>query len=59
VRFYAGYPLEAPEGVRVGALCVVDTKPRRFSPAEASLLRDLALRVQAVLWTEARSRSRR
>jgi hypothetical protein len=55
VRFYAGYPLEAPEGVRVGALCVVDTKPRHFSQAEASLLRDLALQVQAVLWSEAKS----
>lgn len=56
VRFYAGYPLEAPGGVRIGALCVVDTKPRRFSKAEASLLRDLALQVQAVLWSGARSR---
>jgi hypothetical protein len=56
VRFYAGYPIEAPEGVRVGALCVVDTKPRRFSSSEASLLRDLALQVQSVLWSAARSR---
>jgi hypothetical protein len=56
VRFYAGYPIEAPEGVRVGALCVVDTKPRHFSKAEASLLRDLALQVQAVLWSGAKSR---
>jgi hypothetical protein len=55
VRFYAGYPLEAPEGVRVGALCVVDTQPRRFSGAEASLLRDLALQVQALLWAGLRS----
>jgi len=58
VRFYAGYPLEAPEGVRVGALCVVDTKPRHFTSAEASLLRDLALQVQAVLWSGARTRRR-
>lgn len=56
VRFYAGFPLEAPGGVRIGALCVVDTKPRRFSKAEASLLRDLALQVQAVLWSGAKSR---
>lgn len=56
VRFYAGYPIEAPEGVRVGALCVVDTKPRHFTSAEASLLRDLALQVQAVLWSAARTR---
>lgn len=50
VRFYAGYPVEAPNGQRVGALCVVDTKPRRFTRAEAALLRDLALRVQELLW---------
>jgi hypothetical protein len=50
VRFYAGYPVEAPNGQRVGALCVVDTKPRRFSRSEAALLRELALRVQELLW---------
>jgi hypothetical protein len=50
VRFYAGYPVEAPNGERVGALCVVDTKPRRFSNREAALLRELALRVQTLLW---------
>lgn len=55
VMFYAGYPIEAPGGVRIGALCVVDTKPRHFSKAEASLLRELALQVQAVLWSAARS----
>jgi GAF domain-containing protein len=54
VRFYAGYPLEAPEGARVGALCVVDTKPRQFSRTEAALLRELALRVQALLWSGSR-----
>jgi len=50
VRFYAGYPVEAPNGQRVGALCIVDTKPRHFSGAEAALLRELALRVQTLLW---------
>jgi hypothetical protein len=55
VRFYAGYPIEAPDGVRVGALCVVDTKPRHFSSGEATLLRDLALQVQALLWSGARA----
>jgi GAF domain-containing protein len=59
VRFYAGYPIEAPEGVRVGALCVVDAKPRRFSRSEASLLRDLALQVQELLWASAPSRRAR
>jgi hypothetical protein len=50
LRFYAGYAIEAPDGQRVGALCVVDTKPRNFSRNESALLRDLALQVQAELW---------
>ena len=50
VRFYAGYPLEAPDGERVGALCIVDTQPRKFTASDASLLRELALRVQSTLW---------
>jgi len=50
VRFYAGYPLEAPDGHRIGALCVVDDKPRTFEATDRALLRDLAMRVQALLW---------
>lgn len=53
VRFYAGYPLEAPGGERVGALCVMDRVPRRFTASETATLRDLALRAQAVLWEQA------
>jgi hypothetical protein len=52
VRFYAGYPIEAPGGERVGALCVMDRAPRQFTPEETSMLRDLALRAQAVLWEQ-------
>jgi hypothetical protein len=54
VRFYAGYPLEAPGGQRVGAFCVMDREPHDFSENETSLLRDLALRAQSVLWESAR-----
>lgn len=50
VRFYAGFPIETRDGVPVGALCVLDKKPRSFSDKEAALLRELALQVQAVLW---------
>jgi hypothetical protein len=50
VRFYAGFPIESREGVPVGALCVIDVRPRQFSETEAILLRELALQVQAVLW---------
>lgn len=49
-RFYAGYPIEAFSGHRVGALCIIDTKSRAFSAQDAALLRDLALRVQTLLW---------
>jgi len=46
LRFYAGYPIEAPDGVRVGTLSVFDPEPRTFSDADAALLRGLALMVQ-------------
>lgn len=51
ILFYAGYPIEAPGGQRVGTLCIFDTKPRAFSGADQSLLRQLALRVQSELWS--------
>jgi hypothetical protein len=50
MRFYAGYPLESPDGHRVGAFCVMDTNPRSFTPEDVSLLRSLALRAQDHLW---------
>jgi len=53
IRFYAGYPIEAPDGHRVGALCVVDARPRVFTANDAILLRDLALQAQTILWTRA------
>lgn len=49
-RFYAGYPVEAPGGERVGALCVMNRAPRQFTESETATLRDLALRAQQVLW---------
>ncbi len=51
VRYYAGIPIEDPQGRRVGALCVVDSKPRNVTTeAELSLLRVLAERVQQIVW---------
>lgn len=57
VRFYAGYPLESPGGHRIGALCVVDDKPRSFGSTDRALLRDLAMRVQSLLWEKHREYS--
>lgn len=50
IRFYAGYPIESPDGQRVGALCVMDQEARRFSTADATALRSLALAVQRHLF---------
>lgn len=41
VRFYAGAPLSAPDGHRIGTLCVIDTVPRAFGPLELSILEAL------------------
>ena len=50
IGFYAGHPIESPDGYRIGALCILDPLPRRFSQDDRSALRDLALRVQQELW---------
>ncbi|MDP2169355.1 MAG: PAS domain S-box protein [Rhodocyclaceae bacterium] len=49
IRFYAGAPLHAPNGQRIGTLCIIDDKPRQFTPVELSVLRDLADGVEAEL----------
>lgn len=42
LRFYAGAPLSAPDGRKIGTLCVVDRRPRELTPAQRAALRDLA-----------------
>jgi len=49
IRFYAGAPLHAPNGQRIGTLCIIDDKPREFPTGELSILRDLADAVEAEL----------
>jgi len=49
IRFYAGAPLHAPGGERVGTLCIIDSEPREFTTEELSVLRDLADAVEAEL----------
>ncbi|MCU1529019.1 MAG: hypothetical protein JWP75_2782 [Frondihabitans sp.] len=55
VRFYAGYPIESPDGYRIGAFCVMDTQPRSFAPGDMQALRDLAHRAQEIVWAAARA----
>ncbi|THG30752.1 GAF domain-containing protein [Naasia lichenicola] len=45
-RFYAGYPIESPDGYRIGAVCVIDSKPRPEGDLDLVGLRDLAMAVQ-------------
>jgi PAS domain S-box-containing protein len=49
VRFYAGYPIAAPNGSKLGTLCIADRKPRQMSKDELQLLRDLGNWVQTEL----------
>ncbi|UYN83362.1 MAG: SpoIIE family protein phosphatase [Microcella sp.] len=49
ISFYAGFPLQAPGGERIGAFCIYDPRPRHFSARETEMLRDLAVWVQQEL----------
>ena len=51
IRFYAGHPIEAPGGERVGTICIIDTEPRLFGEDDALALRRMAMMVQDELWT--------
>jgi hypothetical protein len=48
--FYAGYPVETPDGHRVGVLSVFDRKPRPTQVSDTVLMRDLAMLLQRELW---------
>ncbi len=54
IRFYAGAPLTTPQGVAIGALCVIDVKPRPegLNDVQRSVLEKLAR--QAVVQMELR-----
>jgi hypothetical protein len=51
VRFYAGVPLVSPEGVKIGAFCIMDNKPRPngLSQDERSKLISLAAQTMQTL----------
>ena len=42
IRFYAGCPLAAPDGSKLGTLCLIDRVAREFSDDDLALLRELA-----------------
>ena len=49
VRFYAGQPVRAPTGERVGTLCIADACPRQLDAPALERLRDLGVLVEAEL----------
>ncbi|WP_229518578.1 PAS domain S-box protein [Massilia sp. PAMC28688] len=49
IRFYAGMPLHAAGGARVGTLCVIDTVARPFGRQDVAALADLAMWAQTEL----------
>lgn len=42
IRFYAGIPLRSEDGLPIGSLCVIDSKPQTISEAKISELQSLA-----------------
>lgn len=41
IRFYAGCPLKLRQGINIGTLCIIDSKPRVFDEEDQLLLKDL------------------
>lgn len=42
VVFFAGTPLNDPDGKRLGSLCIIDSQPRTLAPEEVNLLKSMA-----------------
>ena len=42
IRYYAGAPIVMPDGLRMGAVCVIDRQPRRLRPDQLAALACLA-----------------
>ncbi len=49
IRFYAGYPLKTPDGLRMGTLCIIDRRPRTLSAEKRRLLDDLGAMLESEL----------
>ncbi len=49
IRFYVGVPLRSEDGLPIGTLCAVDTKPRMLVPGQTRSLKALASQVEQLL----------
>jgi len=57
IRFYAGAPLIFLENIRLGALCLLDMKPRAFSRGDRAELQLFADRVVAAIAAQEHERA--
>lgn len=49
LRFYAGVPLSTHDGMHLGTLCILDTKPKKITEEEECALRTLANQASLLL----------
>jgi sigma-B regulation protein RsbU (phosphoserine phosphatase) len=59
VRFYAGHPLKAPGGSKVGTLCLADHTPRTLTDSDLEVLKRLAAMAEHELGMVSLIRSQR
>ncbi len=51
IRFYAGCPLKALDGSKLGTLCIIDQRPRQLSAEEQHTLKNFGAIVERELYT--------
>ncbi len=56
IRFYAGLPLQGPDGRAIGTLCVIDVKPRKLSRTQEQALRVLVAQIKTSMQLRAEHR---
>jgi len=49
IRFYAGCPIQSPDGYNIGVFCIIDRKPRQIDEEGLQTLRDLSRMVELEL----------
>ena len=55
IRFYAGYPVRAPNSSALGTLCIIDTAPREFSAEDRAFLCELGTMIEDELFSLTRA----